>query len=296
MRLLPVVDVHHAIASVDFDDRRDERDDVIADVLDVRRVVDRHAVRELHQRRRRAGLRTMNGAGDVVDGRGLRHERGRGLVVHVERARVAQLREVRLVRVELGDERLARDRDGDVLAPLFGGADRVDLHAIRQRLGEHPHVLVDLFRVRELAGCAGDVAQHCLRRRHAGLGRHVVDERREEEALGGVLLDLLRVLVVDRLLGIAAGTKGGGIGELRTDRLRERGKRRRGERDDQSECGGGTPHDGTSSGCGGDLRWVPAVGAHQRCARCVTGASLRRHPAGRTFAARRDDTQIDHRH
>jgi hypothetical protein len=42
-----VVDVF--LAAVDFDHRRDERDDVVADVLNERRLFDDEAVRELHE-------------------------------------------------------------------------------------------------------------------------------------------------------------------------------------------------------------------------------------------------------
>ena len=45
-----------AVAPVDFDDRRDQRDEVVADVLDVRALVHREAIGELHQRGRRARL------------------------------------------------------------------------------------------------------------------------------------------------------------------------------------------------------------------------------------------------
>ena len=67
--LAPLVDVDDAVAAVGFDDRRDERDDVLADVADVRAVVDGQAVGQLHQRRRRAGFGRVNRAGDVVDRR-----------------------------------------------------------------------------------------------------------------------------------------------------------------------------------------------------------------------------------
>ena len=122
------------------------------------------------------------------------------------RARVGELREVGLVLVEPRHQRFGGDRDRDHLAPFFAGADRVDLHA-RRRLREQPHVVVDLFRVRQLARRAGDVAEHRLRRRHGLRRRQVVDERRQEERLGRVFLDLLRVFLVDRLVRIAPGPR-----------------------------------------------------------------------------------------
>ncbi len=235
--LLPVVDVHHAVASVDLDDRRDERHDVVADVPYIGRIVHGQTICELHQRRRRAGFCRMNGAGDVVDGRRRAGDLRRLLVVHLDRARIGELGERGAILFVLGHDRVRRDRHGDVLASLFGRADRPHLHAIRHRLGEHAHVLVDLLRVRQLSRRAGDVAEHRLWRRHAGLGRHVVDERREEERLGRVLLDLLRVLRVDRLIHRSARRR---IGQVLLG-----ARDCRCERDESGErenVGGGTPH------------------------------------------------------
>ena len=207
MREVPVVDVDLAVAAVDLDDRRDQRDHVVADVPDVRAVVDGEPVCELHQRRRRAGLGRMDRAGDVVDGRRTARRAGRprrrpcrcvrGSASFARRARFSS---------RSRDERFGGDGDGDHLAPLFGRADRADADA-RARLLEHAHVAVHVGRVRELAGRAGDVAEHGLRRRDVRGGRQVVDERREEERLRRVLADLLRVLLVDRLAGIAAGDR-----------------------------------------------------------------------------------------
>ena len=53
---VPAIDVHHAVAAVDLDHRRDQRDQVVADLADVRALVDRQPVGELHERRGRAGL------------------------------------------------------------------------------------------------------------------------------------------------------------------------------------------------------------------------------------------------
>ena len=69
LREVPLVDVDHLVAAVDLDDRRDQRDQVVADRLDVFVVVDGQAVGELHQRGRRAGFGRVDRAGDVVDRR-----------------------------------------------------------------------------------------------------------------------------------------------------------------------------------------------------------------------------------
>ena len=201
--LLPLVHVHHVVAAVRLGDRRDERDDVLADVADVRAVVNGQAVGQFHQRRRRTGLAGVDGPVDVVDRRDALGDRVGHRVVHLDRARIGQFREIRLVLIELGHQGFRRDGDDDHLAAVLCRPDGVDLHA-RRGLGEEAHVVVHLLRIRQLARRAGDVAEDRLRRRD-GLGRgHVVDDGRQEEGLGGVLLDLLRVLLVDRLGGQAA--------------------------------------------------------------------------------------------
>ena len=200
---VPLVDVDHLVAAVDLDHRRDQRDQVVADRLDVLVIVDDQAVGELHQRGRRAGFRRVDRAGDVVDRRRRGDQRFRLRIVHVDGARIAELREPRAVLVELRHDRVRGDRDGDHLASFFGLADGDDLDAAGRGLLEHAHVLVDLFGVRQLAGRAGDVAQHRLRRRHRFRRGEVVHQRRAEERLGRVLLDLLAVLDVDGNLGVA---------------------------------------------------------------------------------------------
>ena len=69
---MPFVDVDHAVAAIDFDDRSDQRNHAVANLADVRAFVDGQSVGEFHQRGGRAGFRRVNGAGDVVNGNGLR--------------------------------------------------------------------------------------------------------------------------------------------------------------------------------------------------------------------------------
>ena len=123
--------------------------------------------------------------------------------------------------VEPREQRLGRHRHRDHLAPFLGGPDRVDLHA-RRRLREQAHVVVRLLRVRQLVGRARDVAEHRLRRGHGLRGGQVVHHRRQEEGLGRVLPDLLRVLLVDRLHRVPARfrRREGGAGGLRGSALR----------------------------------------------------------------------------
>jgi len=204
MREVPLVDVHHLVAAVDLDDRRDERDQIVADRPDVLVLVHGEPVGELHQRGWRAGFRRVDRAGDVVDRRGSVDELLRLRVVHVDRARVGKLREACAVLLQPRHDGVRRDRDRDHLAAFLGLADRVDLHA-RARFLEHAHVLIDLFRVRELAGRTRHVAEHRFGCRHVGRGRQIVSQRRIEIFLGGVLGNLLCVFLVDRLIGIASG-------------------------------------------------------------------------------------------
>ena len=181
---------------------------MLADVANIEAVVDRKAVRQLHQRGRRSRLGGVDRPGDVVDGRGTPRNLVGDRVVHFDRPRIGEPGEVGLVLFELRHERFRRHGDCQHLASFLGRPDRVHLHA-RRGFVEQPHVLVDLFRVRQLAFRTRDVAQDRGRRRHAFRSGKVVHQRRQEEGLGGVLLDLLRVFLVDRLGGIPPGPCGG---------------------------------------------------------------------------------------
>jgi hypothetical protein len=241
MLLAPLVRIDHAVAAVGLDHGGDERDDVLADVADVGAVVHGKTVRQLHQRRRRPRFRRVDRAGDVIDRRGALRDRVRDTIVHPDGAGIGELRQVRLVLIQLRHQRLGPDGDRDHLAPLFAHPDRVDPHAGR-RLREQPHVVVHFPGVRQLAGSAGDVTERRLRRRHGLRRREVVDDGRQEERLGRVLLDLARVLLVDRLIRIAARLRGGEVllgqdfeGFLRSDLLR-RERRDEDRGDEERQC------------------------------------------------------------
>ena len=227
---MPVINVHLAVAPVDFDDGRDQRNHTVADRFDIRALVNREAIDQLHQRGRRAGLRRMNRARDVVNRRRSRHDPVRLRVVHIDRARVRQLREVRAVRVELREVRLGRNGDRDHLAALFGLADREHLHA-RAGFLDQPHVGVHFVRVGQDVGRAGDVLEDGHRRRHRLRCRQIIDERRREVGRRRIFLDLLRVGLVRRLLRVAriwvrgrhrlrGGDRGGGADERGGERRR----------------------------------------------------------------------------
>ena len=103
--------------------------------------------------------------------------------------------------------------NGDHLAAFFGGADGENFHTRRGFL-EKAHVLVDIFGVGKNAGRASDVAEDRFGSGNSFAGGKIVDERRGEVRLRGVLENLVGVGLIDGLFGIAAGlgfTVGKGI-------------------------------------------------------------------------------------
>jgi hypothetical protein len=222
---MPFVDVHHAVAAVYFHHRRNQRDRAVANFADVRAFVHGEAVSQLHQRGGRTGFRGMDRSGDVVDRHGLRDELFGFRIIHLDRARVGQLREPGAIFFEVSQIIGRRDSHRDHLAPFFRRADRKNLHAGTGFL-QQAHVLVHVLGVGQHAGRARDVAQHRFGSRH-GLGRRkVVDERRSEIRRRGVLLNLRRVSLVDGLLGIA------GRGRF----VARHGRARCGKQNQQQEC------------------------------------------------------------
>jgi len=212
MRAMPAIEVDHAVAAVHLDDRRDQRDHVGADVLDVGRVVDGEAVGELHQRGGRAGLDRVDGAGDVVDGdRGV-DERGGLRVVHPDAAGIGEPGQARVVLLPVREQGFVRDRDRDHLAALLGAADGEDAGA-RGGLGQQAEVAVDILGVGKDARGAGHVAEDAGGRGDGLRGGQRVGERRVELGRGGVARDRPAVLLVDGLMRIAAV-----VGHLRPGR------------------------------------------------------------------------------
>ena len=129
---LVFVEIDDAITAVDLDDRRDQRDHVLADVADVRTLVDGEAIGHFHHRGRRAGFGGVNRAGDVVDRCRAPGDRVSEGVVHVDRARIGQPGEVGLVGIELRHELFGGDRDGDHLTAFLGRPDGEHLHPRRR--------------------------------------------------------------------------------------------------------------------------------------------------------------------
>ena len=207
MRHLPVEDVHHTVATIHLNNRRNERDYVFANVLDVGALVDGQSVRQLHERRRCPCLGAVNGARDVVDRGCCLGDLVGQRIVHPNAARIGQLGQLRFIRVHLGNECVRRDGNRDHLPPFFRCPDTEHAHT-RRGLRQQSHVGVHFRRIGQLRWRAGNVTQDGLGGGHR-LGRgQVVDEDRVEERLRGILADLLRVLLVNRLLGIASGLGG----------------------------------------------------------------------------------------
>ena len=120
---MPVVDIDHAIAAVDFHDRRDQRNHVVANRFDVRTVVDDQPVSKFHQSRRRAGFRRVNRSRDVVDGKGLLYQLVSLRVIHVDEPRIGELSQPRTILFHLCQQAFGSDRHGDLFATFFRRAD-----------------------------------------------------------------------------------------------------------------------------------------------------------------------------
>ena len=207
---VPVVQIHHAIAAVGFDHRRDQGNDLRADFLDVRRIVDGEAVRQFHQRGRRAGFGRVDAAGNVVDRCRLSDERLGLRIIHAERARIGELGQTRIVDFQIRDQRFVGDRHGDHLAAFLTLADAQYLHP-RARCCEQIEIARHIPGVGQHVRCAGDIAEHLGRRRHRGRSRQIIGQRRIERRVGGVFGDFLAVGSIQRLVRIAC------VGAVRPD-------------------------------------------------------------------------------
>ncbi len=198
---VPAIDVHHAVAAVDLDDRGDQGDHVVADRADVRALVDRQPVGELHEGGGRAGLGGVDGPRDVVDGHARGDQRVGALVVELEEPGVRELGEPGVVRLLLLEVLLRADRHRDPLATLLALADRDHPHPGGGRR-EHPEVAVHVRRIGEDPRRSGDVSQDRAGGGHGLRRRQVVRERRVELRRRGVFADPRRGVGVDGLLEV----------------------------------------------------------------------------------------------
>ena len=192
------VQVDHLGPPVRLDDRRDHVDEVVADLANEVALAHGEPVGQLHEHLGRPRLGGVDRARGPVRGLGGGDEFG-GLLGRGD-ARIGQRAEPGLVHLQRGDRLLGADHDQDHLAAFLGHADREHLDP-RRGGGQRAHVRVDLFRVAQDVGRAGDVAEVVERSRHRLAEGEVVDEGGGEEGLGGELADERGVLLVEGLLG-----------------------------------------------------------------------------------------------
>ena len=219
--LAVVVGVDDLLAAIDLDDRGDEGDDVLADVLDEGSLLHRQAVGELDQHLRPAGLRRVDAAGDPVDRLGGLDDR-LGLLRR-RPARIAQGGELGLVLVEVLEVGLVADGDDHLVAAFLGLADHPELHPGRG-LGQLLVVALDVLGVGQLSGRAGNAAEELQRRRHGVRRRHMVDKLGGEARVDQVLLD-------ERAIGLVLFLSGRVGGVRRAARQREQARARQGIQD-----------------------------------------------------------------
>ena len=86
-------------------------------------------------------------------------------IIEVDRARIGQLRQPRLVLLCARQQFGIGHGGGDHLAALLGVADGEHLHARAGRF-KHAEILVDVFRIGQHVGRAGNIAQHLCRCGH----------------------------------------------------------------------------------------------------------------------------------
>ncbi len=191
VRLVVPIDVDHPLPTIHFRHRHDDRDHVLANRPDHRRLFHRQPVGQLHQHLRRSRLRRVESARQVVDGLGFGRDSSRFLLA--DRARIGQPIQVASVPVQVGQRRRLGDDHLDHLPPFLARADRTHLDP-RGRGRQGPHVPIDLVRVVQDVGRADDLTEVLQRRRYRRRARQVVDQVAQEARIRGVALDAFGVL------------------------------------------------------------------------------------------------------
>ena len=177
----PVEPVGHLVAAVRVRHRVDQDDDARPDLPDHRLIGDRQPVRQLHHHLGAAGFVGVQRRVEVVNGSGAGDD-----PIGVGRRRsawIGQRGRGRLQAIEIADACFVGDGHEQDVPSLFGPADRLHVHP-RRRLGQRPEVAVDLLRVRQVAGGAGDVPEVVGRRGHRGRLGDVAHPRADESRLG----------------------------------------------------------------------------------------------------------------
>ena len=120
-------DVDDAVPAVHFSRRRDQRDDVVTNLLNERRLFDGKPIEELHQHLRASRFRRVNGAGEPINRLGLMNEAR--TVALGDAARIGEAdRHVSIIFQPLY-RILISHRGDNHLAPFLAHAEREDLDA-----------------------------------------------------------------------------------------------------------------------------------------------------------------------
>ena len=190
-----VVRVNHHVASIDFESRRDQDDDILPNGLNERTLFHGQAVRQLHQHLRRAGFGRVNRSGCPVQNFPFADQLF-GLSL-VDFARVGQLGGDLFVSIELRNRRFISDRDEQLfpsLLTLFGRGENLDAGS---SLLEFAIVAIQILGVSQVSRLADRIAENLVRRWHFVRRRQVIDKLSHEVRLGRVLFDLRGVSCVD---------------------------------------------------------------------------------------------------
>ena len=172
-----VVPVDVAVAAIRVGNRGDRDDDVVADLVDDRRVFRDEPIGELHQHLGRPDLAAVQSARQVVER--LRPGDHLGRLRRRDGPRVRQLSKVGPVLLEVSDRFVRSDEHDDQVAAFVALADIHDLDA-RRRRRQRAVVLEDVRVVGQLLRLADVMAQHVFRRRKTSHFGQMVYERAAE--------------------------------------------------------------------------------------------------------------------
>ena len=151
--LVVVVRVDLLLAAVDFDDGRDEGDDVVADLLDEGRLLHHQPIGQLLQHFRAASFRRMNAARQPIHRlRGADQALGFGIA---RAPWIGERRDIALVLVEIGDRGRIGDRQDHHVTPFFGFPDR-PVPGPWRRLGDRFEIAMNVLGVGQFARGADD--------------------------------------------------------------------------------------------------------------------------------------------
>ncbi|SPE36200.1 hypothetical protein SBA6_520026 [Candidatus Sulfopaludibacter sp. SbA6] len=213
--LVVVVPIDVAVAAIRLGGIVEHDDDVAADLVVERGVLDGEPVGQFHEHFGRAGFGAVQAAGEHVDGLGLGDDAAG--VREVEAARIGEFGEVAFIGVEVADVVFVGDGHYEALAAFVGGAGGEYFDAFRG-CGKGPVVAAQIGYAGEFLGSADVVANDVPGAGNAGDPGKVIDERAHELGPGGPLLHQFGVVLVLRLPGLG---KGGGPREVHRGQYEE---------------------------------------------------------------------------